>query len=141
MTTQSGLIEYKLEYGDRNGVTEMTSFEADARRIQNVLFGHGRVGDYDLGVDIQSYLFEISDSKTIQEIDDKIRTQVAKYCPDTNILELVVETLDESNDPSGRANMSLVIGFSIGNNTGFTYEFAIVARKDFSGTVVSKLII
>jgi hypothetical protein len=139
MSALPGKTEFRLEYSDRNGVIELNGPEADARRIQNILLGHGRAGDYDLGVDIQSYLHEISDSITLNEIRGKVSTQIAKYAPDIEILEMVIETLDSNSDPSGRANMSLVIGFSIGTDTGTPYDFAIIAQQGVTGKVVTSL--
>lgn len=141
MSSKPGLTEYRLEFSDRNGVVELSGPMADARRIQNVLFGHGRAGDYDLGVDLQSYLHEISDSQTLTEIRDKVRRAVEKYCPSVAINELVIDTLPADKDPSGRNNASLIVGFSLGTSTGKPFEFAVVARKDAKGDVVSSLVL
>ena len=139
MSSTPGKTEYRMAYSDRNSVEEFSGSQADARRIQNILFGHGRAGDYDLGIDIQSYLHEINDSTLISEIRDKIINQIAKYCPDVNVIEVAVDTLDAANDPSGRANTTLIIGISLGTNTGIPYDFAVVARKDVKGNVISTL--
>ena len=141
MSALPGKIEYRLEYSDRNGIVEMSGVEADARRIQNILLGHGRAGDYDLGIDIQSYLHEISDATTLSEIRSKISTQIAKYAPDISLNELVIETLTAAQDPSGRANQSLVIGFSIGTATSTNYDFAIIAQQGPQGKIVTSLTI
>lgn len=141
VASKAGLREFRMAYSDRNGVEESSGYLADARRIQNVLFGHGRAGDFDLGVDIQSYLHEISDSITLEEIRDKVRTQVAKYCPDVPIVEVAIDTLDADHDPSGRKNTTVIVGFSIGKATGGTYDFAILARKDAKANVVSSLVL
>ena len=141
MATKAGLKEFKLAYSDRNGVEELTGAQADARRIQNVIFGHGRAGDYGLGVDLQSYLHEISDQKTLDEIRNKIEAGVKRYCPQVPILEIAVETLSAEQDPTGRKNMTLLVGFSIGTDTGKPYDFAITLRKDAKANIVSSLVL
>ena len=141
MATKAGLKEFKLAYSDRNGVEELTGPLADARRIQNVIFGHGRAGDYGLGVDLQSYLHEISDQQTLDEIRNKIQSGIKKYCPQVPILELVVETLAAEQEPTGRKNMTLLVGVSIGTDTGKPYDFAVTLRKDAKGNIVSSLVL
>ena len=141
MATKAGLKEFKLAYSDRNGVEELTGPLADARRIQNVIFGHGRAGDYGLGVDLQSYLHEISDQQTLDEIRNKIESGVKKYCPQVPIIEIAVETLAAEQDPTGRKNMTLLVGFSIGTDTGIPYDFAITLRKDAKANIVSSLVL
>lgn len=141
MASTPGLKEYRMAYSDRNGVEELSGAAADARRIQNVIFGHGRAGDFGLGVDLQSYLHEISDIETLAELQEKIRGAVAAYCPNVPILEMAVETLSADEDPSGRAGATLIIGISIGQEGAPPYEFAIMARKDASQRIVSSLVI
>lgn len=141
MASGAGLTEYRMAYSDRNGVEEMTGPAADARRIQNVLFGHGRAGDSKLGVDIQSYLHEISDQKTLEEIRGKVQRAVEEYCPDVSILQVAVDTLSAEQDPTGRKNATLIVGFSLGLATGGTYDFAVSLRKDSKQNVISSFVL
>ena len=85
MATKAGLKEFKLAYSDRNGVEELTGPLADARRIQNVIFGHGRAGDYGLGVDLQSYLHEISDQQTLDEIETWLNDLYTRICENISV--------------------------------------------------------
>jgi hypothetical protein len=141
MADGAGLTEYRMAYSDRNGVEELTGPAADARRIQNVLFGHGRAGDSKLGVDIQSYLHEISDPKTLEEIRGVVKRAVDLYCPNVNILQVAVDTLSADQDPTGKKNATLIIGFSLGLNTGGTYDFAVSLRKDSKQNVISSFVL
>ncbi len=137
MAKTPGLTEFRMAFGDRGGADALTGHLADARRIQNVLFGHGRAGDFDLGVDIQSYLHEISDQRTLDEIQYKVRRQVEQHCPGVNLRQVVVEVLDRDLDTTGRKNATLIVGFSIGRDTGGTYDFAVSVRRDAKQTVIS----
>jgi hypothetical protein len=140
MATTPGLAEFRMALGDRGGVDVLTGPLADAKRIQNVLFGHGRAGDFDLGVDIQSYLHEISDQQTLDEIQHKIQRLVGRYCPDVRLNQVAVDVLDRDQDPTGRKNATLIVGFSIGTNNG-TYDFAISVRKDAKQNVISSFVL
>jgi hypothetical protein len=140
MAKQPGKKEFRLEFSDRNGAVELEGYIADARRIQNVLFGHGRAGDYGLGVDVQSYLHEFADPKTKDLLTEKAKTLVMKYCPGVKLNELVVDYMAADQDPTRKKGVSLVIGVSIGSD-GRPYEFALVAKKDAKANVVSTLVL
>ena len=141
MSKDPGKKEFRMQLSDRNGAVELVGYEADARRIQNVVFGHGRAGDFELGVDIQSYVGEFADETTKNEIAHKIRQQVGHYCPQVAILELVVElgNVDESNHI--RKDSTLIVGFSLGTDTGVPFEFALVASKTVQDKVISTLVL
>ena len=141
MGKQAGLTEFRMAFGDRDGVDELKGPLADARRIQNVIFGHGRAGDFGLGVDIQSYLHEISDRETLEEIRWKIEQAVAQYCPGVNVRQVAVDTLAQAEDPTGRKNATLIVGFSLGQPGGGTYDFAISVRKDAKQNVISNFVL
>ena len=117
MTSKPGAREFRMELSDRRTAVEETGDVADARRIQSVLFGHGFIGDFDLGVDLQSYVFEFSDTETTTDIESKISTQLAKYCPRVMIREVVVTLLDSSQDPHGKPNSKLLVAVSIGSGS------------------------
>lgn len=136
MSAEAGKKEYRLEYSDRNGLVEFSDSEADARRIQNVLFGHGRAGDWGLGLDVQSTLFEFADDATLIELTSKARSIVAKYCPNVRVNDLVVDLVE--NATTGKKD--LVVAVSLGT-PGVPYDFALVAQPGSRATVVSKLVL
>jgi hypothetical protein len=137
MSAEAGKTEYRLQYSDRNGVVELSGPEADARRIQNVLFGHGRAGDSELGLDAQSNLFEFADSTTLLSLTEKAKALVAKYCPSVRVNELVIDLVD--NATTGKKD--LVVAVSLGNSTGVPHDFALVARPGVNTVVVSTLVL
>jgi hypothetical protein len=141
MASQAGKDEFVLQFSDTNSIETMTGPEADARRIRNVLFGHGRAGDFKLGIDIQSNLFEFGDSKTLERIASDAREAIGTYCKDVDVKELTTAMLPADQDPTGRNNVSLVIAISIGTPSGAPYDFALVATKTAKKTVISTLVL
>lgn len=141
MATSPGLAEFRMAFGERGGVDVLKGDLADAKRIQNLLFGHGRAGDFKLGVDIQSYLHEISDRQTLDELQVNIQSAVLKHCPGVKLLQVAVDVLSADQDPAGKKNATLIVGFSIGKDNGTTYDFAISIRKDAKQNVVSSFVL
>ncbi len=142
MASNPGLTEYRLAFSDRNSAEALSGAKADARRIQNVLFGHGIAGDFNLGLDLQSYLHEISDSSSLVEINNKIRIELGKYLPDIDLREIAVDVLSPDQDPSNTKNSSLIVGFSLGIDLGKKFEFAIIAGINPRGlNIVSTLVL
>lgn len=139
MTTASGATEYKLQFSDRGGLEELSGHEADARRIQTVLFGHQMAGMTEFGLEVQKYLFEFSDSSTLEEIQDRATSLIALYCPGVRVLGLVVQRISAANDPSGRGTNSIVIGISLGRDDAPAYDFGLAASNTAGGLVVSTL--
>jgi phage baseplate assembly protein W len=135
--------EFVLEYSDRNSAKVLSGYQADAKRIQSLLFGHGRAGDFDLGVDIQSYLYELSDEITLNTINSLVRNSIAKYCPNINLKQVEVDILKPSEITTMNFHEnSLILGFSLGKyNTDPPYEFAIIARSDDKRNIISEIIL
>ena len=140
MSSRPGKREFRLEYSDRNGAVELSGHLADARRIQNVLFGHGRAGDSGLGVDAQSFVHELADATTRDRLAERARAQIMKYCPDVSINELAIDYLSPEQDPRGNKGGSVIIAVSIGA-VGRPYEFALVAHKGTKSNIVSTLVL
>jgi hypothetical protein len=139
MTNQSGLTEYVLKFSDQDDVMTLSGPTADAKRIMNVLLGNGRAGDFDLGVDIPSYLFEVNDSTTINEIVQNSSSQIKQYCPDTNLLQFQVDQMVNEQDPRGN---TIIFGASLGQSNGTTYDFATAVQSPNTGqTIISSLTI
>lgn len=141
MSSTPGKTEYKLQYNDRGSLTALTGPAADARRIQNVLFGHVVAGDADFGIDLQSYLMELSSPEVIGEIESKVSTLIKKYCPDVRVNGILIDLQDVANGPVGRGTNTLIIGISIGTENGQSYDFALVGSRTAQGTVTSTLIL
>ena len=141
MSKAPGKIEYRLEYSDREGVVELSGAMADAKRIQNVLFGHSRAGESLFGADITSYVMEFSDSATINEIRSKVSASIAKWCPDVEVRQVAVELLPAAQDPTGRGTNTLIIGLSIGSALGDDLDFAVIATQDIGARVRSSLVV
>ena len=141
MTTSAGAAEFRLAFSDRGGLETLTGPLADARRIQNVLFGHPRAGDADFGLNLQSFLMEFTDDQTIGVIEDRARTLISTFCPGVVLRGLVVEVPAVGRDPAGRGTNTLIIGLSLGLASGGTYDFAVVGTKTAKSTVVSSLVL
>ena len=141
MSKYPGKREFRMEFSDRRTANELSGHEADARRIQNVLFGQGRAGDYGLGVDAQSFTFEFNDRETRNELADKARSLIMRYCPDVVLHELAIEPLPQGNDPTGKKNAMLAIAVSLGRAGNTPHNFAILVSKSVQGLVVSELVI
>ena len=140
MTKNAGATEFSLAYSPRGGLVTRTGYLADAKRIQNVLFGRPRAGDVDFGLAIQTYLMEIADDQTRSEIHRKATQLIAKYCPNVNVRALVVEVPPASVDPTGRGSNTVVIGITLGTRDG-DVNFALLGTRKPEGTLVSSLVL
>jgi phage baseplate assembly protein W len=138
VTTTAGDREYLLGFSDRRETSSATGGLADARRIQNVLFGRPRAGEAGYGLNLQSYLMEIMDAKTLSELQAKASEQVSRYCPGVRVLAMVVEARTLEADPAGRGVNSLVVGFTLGTETG-EESYALVATPRAGRVTVSTL--
>ena len=141
MSKLPGKAEFRLAFDDRGGVETLTGHAADARRIQNVLFGQSRADDARFGVDVRSYLMELADPETVGSLRAKAQDAISRYCPGVTVRGLLVEMLDPAKDPSGNRRNTLLIGISIGERANSTYDFALVASTDAAGSVVSRLVL
>jgi hypothetical protein len=132
-----------LAYNDRGGVETLSGSAADARRIQNVLFGSARAGDGSFGLNVQNtYLMELADDQTISEIQDEASRLISTYCPGVRIAALIVEKLDAKRDRTGRGGTNtLLVGISLGESDGSTFDFALTASRTTKRSVVSTLVL
>lgn len=141
MSSSPGKTEFKLQYNDRGTLATLTGPEADARRIQNVLFGHAFAGNAEFGIDLQSYLMEPSSPEVIGEIESKVSTLIKKYCPEVRVNAILVDLQDVTHGPVGRGTNTLILGISLGADNGQSYDFALVGSRDAKGAVVSSLVL
>jgi hypothetical protein len=140
MSTNSGDREYILNYSERNETASFKGGLADARRIQNVLFGKPRAGEADYGLNIQSYIAEILDDTTIRELEAKALDQIKRYCPDISIKAFIIEIQSAKNDPTGRGANNITIGITLGKSAASGEEsFAIVGSVSNKKTTISVL--
>ena len=141
MSAAPGKTEFRLEFSDRRGIVEVTGPEADARRIQTILFSKGHIGEFGIVVDVQSYLFEFGDEETRNTLEAKAREMIMKYCPNVSIKELSIQILDQDGKDGGKKNSLLAIAISLGTASGTPYEFAIVVTSSDGKTIVSNLVL
>jgi hypothetical protein len=138
MTSTPGATEYTLSVADRGGLTALGGPQADARRIQNLLFGQGRAGNWRFGVSIQGYVAEFLDSGTIGEIETTIQQAIKSELPGVQVLALVVQPGAATGSAFSPARRTLIIGFTLGTAAG-PYSFALSARGDIRGSILSTL--
>ena len=141
MSSRPGKTEFRLSYDDRGGVVALSGDVADAQRIQNVLFGQPRADDAQFGVDLRSYLMEIADQTTLEEIRARATNMINRYCPGIVVRGMLLEYLDGAMDPTGGGGNALLFGLSLGSRDSGNYDFALVASRGSDGRVVSRLVL
>ena len=141
MSSSPGKTEFRLSYDDRGGVVALKGDVADAQRIQNVLFGQPRADDSQFGVDLRSYLMEIADQDTLEEIRARATSRISKYCPGIVIRGMLVEYLTRENDPAGLGGNTLLFGLSLGSRDSDSYDFALAVSRGSDGRIVSRLVL
>lgn len=75
-----------------------------------------RIWDLDFGVGIKKYLFEQNTSFTHDQIKIRITNQIKKYLPYINIINLQINSINESNEivfDGGSNFMKIVFSFSV----------------------------
>ena len=138
--SKAGRREYILAESENGGVKYQDKHLADARRIQNVIFGSTREGDPEYGVNISSYLMEISETAK-EELEDAIRKAIAKYCPDVRVDAMKIQITQAArgrSDGAGKSSGSIIIGVGL-NYQGVEFPFALVGEPHPNGTLVSSL--
>ena len=139
MTAKSGATEFRFAFSDTGGAAQLSSDLADARRIQNVLLGRRRAGLSAYGLDLKSYVMELADAPTLDAIQGRASQLVAQYCPGVAVAALVAQMPDATVDPAGLSR-SVVVGAAIGPGAN-TFNFAVMAFQQATGTVVSSLVL
>jgi len=96
--------EFFLSIDNFGTVSSYNELTALARLIQRLIIMQpmSYPDDPDMGVGITNYEFEFMDSHTIGELNAKIRAQINKYIPNSNIGSVIVEVID--NDKIGQKN-------------------------------------
>ena len=92
--------DYTFNHGDYGTAQEVTDASAIALAIKNIILS--RPGNFPrtpgLGVDIEKYEFEQADSKTLSEIKTDITTQIGKYIPSIETVDLNVTLIEDTNE-------------------------------------------
>ena len=115
MPSTSLATEFAFEYSDRGGLLELTGFQADALRIQNVLIGAPCAGDFNYGVNIASYIMEIANPDSLSQLREIISNAIKTYCPDVVTKAIMVDIADKNIDPTVAGRNTLIIAFTLGD--------------------------
>lgn len=96
--------EFGLEVNDYKEVAHFEETNAKYRHIYNLLFL--KPGTYpscpDMGIDLESYIFEELTNSKITEITAKIKTQVNTYVTTSESINVNIYKYDEGLDPNGK---------------------------------------
>ena len=141
MTAEAGAREFRMALSDRGQAAEESGDLADARRIQSVLFGTGRAGDTRFGVDVTSYLMEISDEATLSELRSRAQEAIARNLPGVQVNALFIELIPSATEPAGRGTNSLAIGVSLGVDEANSFPFVLAVSPGRDGGLVSRLVL
>lgn len=88
--------ELILELNEYNRTKTASDAYALALLIQNLCLTvpGTNPSDPEMGIGIERYLFEFLDKETLDEIRGRIKSQIDKYIPNNNVMEIVVEKLE-----------------------------------------------
>jgi len=96
--------EFFLSVDDFGKVSSYNELTALARLVQRIIIMQpmSYPDEPDMGVGIANFEFEFMDKHTLGELNERIRTQVNKYVPNSNIGNVIVDVID--NDRTGQKN-------------------------------------
>jgi len=111
--------EFFLSIDDFGNVSSYDGLPALARLIQRLIIMQpmSYPDEPDMGVGIANYEFEFMDKLTLSEIEEKIKTQIDKYIPNSNINSILVEGIVDE-----KTNQKSIIGVLINLSTNKNYN-------------------
>jgi len=132
--------EFLLHIDDVNGkIAHCDELKAFARLVQRIIIMRpmSYPDEPEMGVGIADYEFEFMDKITLNAIGDKIRSQITKYIPNSNVGNIIVDTI--YNEKEKRKNtigvlINLVRSKENKENMILTFE-----KVEKTGKVESKI--
>ena len=134
MSDKAGATEFTLGLSDRLENFSYKGDLADAKLVQNIIFGTPTLGARDCFLNIKKYLREPANDITFEEITSKLNDLLSIYAPNVKYQNLKVTTSEKLN-ASPEITNSLIIFLSIGDASQ-TISFATVLKS--GGEVISR---